>query len=51
MYEIAEYTSVNADGTGVLLEALAADRCGSCVASSMSVYDEGRYVGNGGRRD
>ena len=45
MYEIAEYTSVNGVGTGVLLEALVerpVERL--IVASSMSVYGEGRYV-------
>ncbi|MEA2468088.1 MAG: dTDP-L-rhamnose 4-epimerase [Thermoleophilaceae bacterium] len=45
MYEIAEYTSVNGVGTGVLLEALLdhpVERL--VVASSMSVYGEGRYV-------
>jgi dTDP-L-rhamnose 4-epimerase len=50
MYEIAEYTSVNAHGTAVLLEALI-DRPVEklLVASSMSVYGEGLYVGDGGR--
>ena len=49
MYEIAEYTSVNAQGTGVLLEALI-DRPVRklLVASSMSVYGEGLYVGGDG---
>ena len=45
MYEIAEYTSVNGVGTGVLLEALLdhpVERL--VVASSMSVYGEGRYL-------
>jgi dTDP-L-rhamnose 4-epimerase len=44
MYEIAEYTSVNTHGTGVLLEAMM-DRPirKLLVASSMSVYGEGRY--------
>ncbi len=47
MYEIAEYTSVNAQGTGVLLEALI-DRPVRklLVASSVSVYGEGLYVGS-----
>ena len=51
MYEIAEYTSVNAQGTGVLLEALI-DRPVRklLVASSMSVYGEGLYVGGDGRQ-
>jgi dTDP-L-rhamnose 4-epimerase len=49
MYEIAEYTSVNAHGTGVLLEALI-DRPVRklLVASSVSVYGEGLYVGADG---
>ncbi|MCU1352576.1 MAG: NAD-dependent epimerase/dehydratase [Acidimicrobiales bacterium] len=50
MYEIAEYASVNAVGTGVLLEALLGhpvDRL--VVASSMSVYGEGLYADAGGR--
>jgi dTDP-L-rhamnose 4-epimerase len=45
MYEIAEYTSVNCLGTGVLLEALLdhpVERL--VVASSMSVYGEGLYI-------
>lgn len=44
MYEIAEYSSVNAYGTAVLLEAMM-DRGirRLVVASSMSVYGEGRY--------
>ena len=44
MYEIAHYTSINADGTAVLLEALAqrpVERL--VVASSMSIYGEGLY--------
>ncbi|HVM69823.1 MAG TPA: NAD-dependent epimerase/dehydratase family protein [Gaiellaceae bacterium] len=50
MYEIAEYQSVNAHGTGVLLEALL-DRPVEklVVASSMSVYGEGAYVDTAGR--
>jgi dTDP-L-rhamnose 4-epimerase len=50
MYEIAEYTSVNAFGTAVLLEALM-DRPVRklLVASSMSVYGEGLYLDDGGR--
>ncbi|HZG36704.1 MAG TPA: SDR family NAD(P)-dependent oxidoreductase [Gaiellaceae bacterium] len=45
MYELADYQSVNAHGTGVLLEALL-DRPVEklVVASSMSVYGEGAYV-------
>ncbi len=45
MYEIAEYTSVNALGTATLLEALLdhpVERL--LVASSMSVYGEGLYL-------
>jgi dTDP-L-rhamnose 4-epimerase len=44
MYELAEYTSTNALGTAVLLEALArAPVRRLVVASSMSVYGEGLY--------
>jgi dTDP-L-rhamnose 4-epimerase len=45
MYEIADYTSVNCDGTAVLLEAMM-DRPirKLLVASSMSVYGEGAYL-------
>lgn len=45
MYEMAEYTRVNAVGTATLLECLAerqVDRL--VVASSMSIYGEGAYV-------
>jgi dTDP-L-rhamnose 4-epimerase len=48
-YEIAEYTSVNTTGTGVLLQALLdhpVERL--VVASSMSVYGEGLYMGPDG---
>src|SRR5438105_9948266 len=51
MYEIANYTSVNGDGTAVLLEALSrqsVDRL--IVASSMSVYGEGLYADRHRRR-
>ena len=44
MYEIANYTSCNSQGTAVLLEALAhrpVERL--VVASSMSIYGEGLY--------
>jgi dTDP-L-rhamnose 4-epimerase len=45
MYEIAEYTSVNCLGTGVLLEALLDHPLERLVvASSMSVYGEGGCV-------
>src|SRR4051812_36998348 len=44
MYEIASYTSINGDGTAVLLEALAQQPVGRLVvASSMSIYGEGLY--------
>src|SRR3954449_3496046 len=49
MYEIAEYASVNTVGTSVLLEALLdhpVERL--VVASSMSVYGEGLYLGPDG---
>lgn len=49
MYAIAHYTGVNNLGTAVLLEALAerpVERL--VVASSMSIYGEGRYVGPDG---
>lgn len=50
MYEAAEYTSVNNLGTAVLLEALAKHPVERLVvASSMSVYGEGRYRGPDGR--
>jgi dTDP-L-rhamnose 4-epimerase len=46
MYEIAEYTSVNTFGTGVLLEAMMDRPVGRLlVASSMSIYGEGLYRG------
>lgn len=45
MYEIAQYMSVNAVGTAVLLEALLDHPVARLVvASSMSVYGEGLYV-------
>jgi dTDP-L-rhamnose 4-epimerase len=44
MYEIANYTNINADGTAVLLEALAQRPIARLVvASSMSIYGEGLY--------
>jgi dTDP-L-rhamnose 4-epimerase len=49
MYEIANYTSTNTQGTAVLLEALAqrpVERL--VVASSMSIYGEGLYRTGGG---
>ncbi len=53
MYEMAEYTSVNNLGTAVLLEQLVAAHARRpferlVVASSMSVYGEGRYLGASG---
>jgi dTDP-L-rhamnose 4-epimerase len=49
MYELADYQSVNAHGTGVLLEALL-DRPVEklVVASSMIVHGEGAYVDSAG---
>ena len=50
MYEIADYTAVNAYGTAVLLEALLDRGIGRLiVASSMSVYGEGLYRDASGR--
>ena len=46
MYEIEQYTSINAVGAAVMLEEIAEgrDRLGKMVvASSMSIYGEGRY--------
>ncbi len=51
MYQIADYTAVNTMGTAHLLQALVDDRNGPkklhvgklVVASSMSIYGEGRY--------
>ena len=44
MYEIVHYTNINADGTAVLLEALAGHSLERLVvASSMSIYGEGLY--------
>jgi dTDP-L-rhamnose 4-epimerase len=54
MYEMADYTDVNSRGTAVLLEAMVErtkrrpfDRL--VVASSMSIYGEGRYRARDGR--
>src|SRR5438270_10001347 len=54
MYEMADYTDVNSRGTAVLLEAMIErvkrrrfDRL--VVASSMSIYGEGRYRARDGR--
>jgi len=50
MYEIDEYTSVNAHGTAVLLQALLDHPVRRLVvASSMSVYGEGLYKDADGR--
>jgi dTDP-L-rhamnose 4-epimerase len=44
MYEVADYTAVNDLGTAILLQALLERPVGRLVvASSMSVYGEGRY--------
>ncbi|MBA2270133.1 MAG: NAD-dependent epimerase/dehydratase family protein [Chthoniobacterales bacterium] len=49
MYQIAEYTSVNGEGTAVLLEALAQNPVERLVvASSMSIYGEGLYATRNG---
>ncbi|CAN5249995.1 NAD-dependent epimerase/dehydratase family protein [soil metagenome] len=51
MYQIAEYTSVNGEGTAILLEALARNPVERLVvASSMSIYGEGLYVTRHGER-
>lgn len=54
MYEVADYTDVNSRGTAVLLEAMIErakrrpfDRL--VVASSMSIYGEGRYRASNGQ--
>src|SRR5579875_3571251 len=47
MYEISRYMSVNTQGTAELLQAMLDARCELqklIVASSMSIYGEGRYV-------
>ena len=50
MYQIAEYTNVNALGTACLLEALLERPVKKLVvASSMSVYGEGAYTNSKGR--
>jgi len=50
MYELAGYTAVNNLGTAVLLEALIAQPVARLVvASSMSIYGEGRYRDAAGR--
>lgn len=50
MYEMRSYTDVNASGTAALLEALMTHPVrGLVVASSMSIYGEGRYKTPEGR--
>ncbi|HEX6747094.1 MAG TPA: NAD-dependent epimerase/dehydratase family protein [Longimicrobium sp.] len=52
MYQVADYTEVNTMGTAHLLQALVDDRGvveRLVVASSMSIYGEGRYVRPDGR--
>ena len=52
MYRIADYTATNTLGTANLLQALVDDRGAVervVVASSMSIYGEGRYVRTDGR--
>jgi dTDP-L-rhamnose 4-epimerase len=50
MYEIARYVGANDLGTAVLLEAIAAAKVPRIVvASSMSIYGEGRYHDPAGR--
>jgi dTDP-L-rhamnose 4-epimerase len=47
MYEIAAYTATNIQGTANLLQAILDSQClpeKIVVASSMSIYGEGRYV-------
>ena len=49
MYDLARYTSVNNYGTAILLEALIEKPVERLlVASSMSIYGEGMYVGPDG---
>ena len=51
MYEIEKYTSINNSGTAVLLEALPDPASRKLVvASSMSIYGEGRYRDSSGKR-
>jgi dTDP-L-rhamnose 4-epimerase len=50
MYEIEDYTSVNDSGTAVLLQALLDNPVERLlVASSMSIYGEGLYLGPDGQ--
>jgi dTDP-L-rhamnose 4-epimerase len=51
MYQIAEYTSVNNEGTAILMEEVVDRRIERLVvASSMSIYGEGLYRDASGRR-
>ncbi len=51
MYEIADYVEVNCSGTAVLLGALVDHPVRKLVvASSMSIYGEGQYVTEDGRK-
>lgn len=52
MYQVADYTAVNTMGTAHLLQSLVDDRGDVqklVVASSMSIYGEGRYLRPDGR--
>jgi dTDP-L-rhamnose 4-epimerase len=52
MYQVADYTAVNTLGTAHLLQSLVDDRADVqklVVASSMSIYGEGRYLRPDGR--
>jgi dTDP-L-rhamnose 4-epimerase len=49
MYEVERYTAVNEQGSATLMQALLERRIGRLVvASSMSVYGEGRYLTSNG---
>lgn len=52
MYEISRYMSVNTQGTAELLQAVLDTKAPVekiVVASSMSIYGEGRYIGDDGK--
>ena len=50
MYEVADYTDVNAGGTAILMEELSKSSVEKLiVASSMSIYGEGLYQASDGR--
>lgn len=52
MYEIVKYTDTNNLGTAILLECLIDQPVEKLlVASSMSIYGEGLYVNNSGKRE